>query len=67
MALAFRAGLFNIGAQGQIIFGALFGAYVGFTWHLPFLVHLLLVIVAGFIGGAVWAASSGCSRPDRCP
>src|SRR6478735_9757287 len=29
VALAFRAGLFNIGAQGQIIFGALFGAYAG--------------------------------------
>lgn len=59
VALAFRAGLFNIGAQGQIIFGALFGAYVGFTWHLPFPIHLLLVIVAGFIGGAVWGGIVG--------
>lgn len=59
VALAFRAGLFNIGAQGQIVLGALFGAYVGFTWHLPFLLHLLVVIVAGLVGGAVWGAVVG--------
>ena len=59
VALAFRAGLFNIGAQGQIILGALFGAYVGFTWHLPWGLHLLLVIVAGLVGGAVWGGVVG--------
>ena len=59
VALAFRAGLFNIGAQGQIILGALFGAYVGFTWHLPFLLHLLVVIVAGLVGGAIWGGVVG--------
>ncbi|MDQ4490257.1 ABC transporter permease [Sinomonas sp. ASV486] len=59
VALAFRAGLFNIGAQGQLIFGALFGAYVGFTWHLPFGLHLLLVIVAGIVGGGIWGAIVG--------
>ncbi len=59
VALAFRAGLFNIGAHGQIILGALFGAYVGFTWHLPWGLHLLLVIVAGLVGGAVWGGVVG--------
>ena len=59
VALAFRAGLFNIGAQGQIILGALFGGYVGFTWHLPFLLHLLVVIVAGLVGGAIWGGAVG--------
>lgn len=59
VALAFRAGLFNIGAQGQIIFGALFGAYVGFAWHLPVVLHLLVVIVAGFVGGAIWGGVVG--------
>jgi simple sugar transport system permease protein len=53
VALAFRAGLFNIGAQGQLIFGALFGAYVGFTWHLPVGLHLLVVVLAGMIGGGL--------------
>lgn len=59
VALAFRAGLFNIGAQGQIILGALFGAYVGFTWQLPWGLHLLLVIAAGLVGGAVWGGVVG--------
>ncbi|MFI5084783.1 MAG: ABC transporter permease [Actinomycetales bacterium] len=59
VALAFRAGLFNIGAQGQIILGALFGAYVGFSWHLPFLLHLLVVIAAGLVGGALWGGVVG--------
>ena len=35
VGLAFRAGLFNIGAQGQAILGAILAAYVGFAWHLP--------------------------------
>ena len=35
VTLAFRAGLFNIGAQGQLIIGALGAGYVGFTWDLP--------------------------------
>lgn len=59
VALAFRAGLFNIGAQGQLIFGAFFGAYVGFTWHLPFGLHLLLVIAAGIVGGGIWGGVVG--------
>ncbi|NUP75263.1 MAG: ABC transporter permease [Sinomonas sp.] len=59
VALAFRAGLFNIGAQGQLIFGALFGAYVGFTWHLPIGLHLLVVILAGIVGGGIWGGIVG--------
>ncbi|MBO1266563.1 ABC transporter permease [Arthrobacter cavernae] len=59
VALAFRAGLFNIGAQGQIIISATLAAYVGFTWHLPFGLHLLLVIVMGVLGGAAWGAIVG--------
>mgnify|MGYP000406035481 CR=1 FL=1 len=34
MAVAFRAGLFNVGGQGQIIVGAMAGGYVGFAWSL---------------------------------
>lgn len=59
VALAFRAGLFNIGAQGQMIIGATLAAWVGFTWHLPVGLHLLLVIVAGIVGGAFWAGIVG--------
>ncbi|NKX53224.1 ABC transporter permease [Arthrobacter sp. E918] len=59
VALAFRAGLFNIGAQGQIIIGAMFAAWVGFAWHLPAGLHLLLVILAGVAGGALWGGLVG--------
>lgn len=59
VALAFRAGLFNIGAQGQIIIGAAMAAWVGFTLDLPWGIHLLLVIVAGIVGGGIWGGIAG--------
>ncbi|CAM3168325.1 beta-methylgalactoside transporter inner membrane component [Arthrobacter ulcerisalmonis] len=59
VALAFRAGLFNIGAQGQIIMSGILAAWVGFAWHLPLGLHLLLVVVAGVLGGAIWGGLVG--------
>jgi len=59
VTLAFRAGLFNIGAQGQIILGAAFAGAVGFGMHLPPVIHLLAVILAGAIGGAIWGGIAG--------
>ena len=59
VALAFRAGLFNIGAQGQIIMAGILASWVGFALHLPLGIHLLLVLVAGVIGGAVWGGIVG--------
>jgi simple sugar transport system permease protein len=59
VGLAFRAGLFNIGAQGQAIWGSILAAYVGFSWHLPPVIHLLVAILAGVLGGAVWGGIVG--------
>ena len=59
VSLAFRTGLFNIGAQGQLIAGAILASYVGFAWHLPPVLHLILAIVAGLIGGALWGGVVG--------
>jgi simple sugar transport system permease protein len=59
VALAFRAGLFNIGAQGQIIMAGILAAWVGFALHLPVGLHLLLVLVAGVVGGAIWGGLVG--------
>ncbi|WP_343038148.1 ABC transporter permease [Arthrobacter wenxiniae] len=59
VTLAFRAGLFNIGAQGQIILGATFAGAVGFGMHLPPAIHLPAVILAGAIGGAIWGGIAG--------
>ncbi|SDQ11909.1 ABC transporter permease [Quadrisphaera sp. DSM 44207] len=59
VALAFRTGLFNIGVEGQIILAAIFAAYVGFALDLPAGLHLLLAVVAGVVGGALWGGVVG--------
>ena len=59
VTLAFRVGLFNIGAQGQLIMGAICAAYVGFTWDLPVGIHLIVSVLAGLIGGAIWGGVVG--------
>lgn len=59
VALAFKAGLFNIGGAGQLILGAMAAAWVGFTFDLPPVAHLPLALVAGVIGGGVWGAAVG--------
>jgi general nucleoside transport system permease protein len=59
VALAFRAGLFNIGAEGQIIGGLLASSWVGFTFDLPIVIHLPLALIAGFLGGAFWGSIAG--------
>ncbi len=51
VAVAFQAGLFNIGAQGQAIWGAVFAAYIGFAYHLPPVIHMILAVLCGVIGG----------------
>ncbi len=59
IAVGFRAGLFNIGAQGQLIIGAILAAYVGFAFDLPPVLHLLLAILGGALGGAIYGAIPG--------
>ncbi|NLE75773.1 MAG: ABC transporter permease, partial [Chloroflexi bacterium] len=60
VALGFRCGLFNVGAEGQLYMGALAATVVGFTLQgLPIYVHLPLSILAGAVGGALWGAVPG--------
>lgn len=59
VAIAFRAGLFNIGAQGQVIIGAAVAGIVGFRLHLPAPLHILLVVIAAALGGALWGGIAG--------
>jgi simple sugar transport system permease protein len=60
VAWAFRGGLFNIGAEGQLFIGALCSAWVGYTFtNLPWFIHLPLALLAGALGGAVWGAIPG--------
>ncbi len=57
-AIAFRMSLFNIGAEGQLYLGAIFGAWAGLALaeDLPTILGVSLVLIAGAIGGALWAA-----------
>jgi ABC-type uncharacterized transport system permease subunit len=59
VALAFRVGLFNIGGRGQMLIAAACAGYVGFTYDMPPVVHLVVAIVAGLIGGALWGGIVG--------
>ncbi len=59
LGIGFRAGMFNIGAQGQIILGAVFGGYIGFAFDLPAGLHLLLAVIGAAIGGGLWAGIAG--------
>jgi simple sugar transport system permease protein len=60
VAFAFRAGLFNIGGNGQYIMGAIAAVWVGSSFaDMPSFLHILLAIVAAAAAGAVWAGIAG--------
>lgn len=59
VALAFRAGLFNIGAQGQFIAGAIGASWVGFTFELPVVVHVLAAIAAAMLFSGLYGGFVG--------
>jgi general nucleoside transport system permease protein len=53
VAVPLRAGLFNIGGEGQVIAGGLIGGWLGFSiTGLPLLVHLPIALVGGMLAGA---------------
>ncbi len=63
VAFAFKAGLFNIGAQGQLLFGAIIAAYLGFAIEgLPALVHVLIALLGGALAGALYGAIPGALK-----
>lgn len=59
VSLAFRSGLFNIGAQGQMLMGALVGGYIGFHFDLPPGIHLVVAALGAILAGAVWGGIAG--------
>lgn len=60
VAVAFKAGLFNIGASGQFVMGTIFSVFIGINFEgLPMAIHLPLAIVFGVIGGMLWGAIPG--------
>jgi general nucleoside transport system permease protein len=60
VAFAFRAGLFNIGGQGQYLVGSFAAVYIGSSLDgTPRLLHILLAVLAGCAFGALWAGIAG--------
>lgn len=68
VALAFKGGMFNIGAEGQLAFGAVMAALIGYAlpgWlhiDLPAFIHIPLVLGFGALAGALWAAIPGALK-----
>ncbi len=65
VTVAFRVGLFNIGAQGQLVVGALAAAVVGAKVELPALLHLPLCLLAAAAAGAFYALGPALLKLKR--
>ncbi|MEG2984910.1 MAG: ABC transporter permease [Peptostreptococcaceae bacterium] len=59
VAFAFKTGLFNIGAEGQFIIGALAATLVGYGIELPAIIHIPLVLTVAALAGACWGGFAG--------
>jgi simple sugar transport system permease protein len=59
ICLAFRAGLFNIGAEGQITIGGLFAGAVAAHLGAPPFVAVVIVLASGVVGGFLWGGLAG--------
>lgn len=62
VALSFRAGLFNIGANGQMFMGGACALWVGIQISVPTVIHIPLAVAAAMIGGAAWGGLAGFLR-----
>ena len=59
IAFAFKTGLFNIGAEGQFIVGALVATLVGVGVDLPAIIHIPLTILCAAVAGGLWGSIAG--------
>ncbi len=59
VAFAFRTGLFNIGAEGQLMAGSFGAIMIGVVLDLPFIIHLPLAIITGAVFGGLWGFVPG--------
>ncbi|WP_163971279.1 ABC transporter permease [Oceanobacillus halotolerans] len=59
VAFAFRAGLFNIGAEGQVFVGWVAAVWVGIAFDAPMIIHLPLALIVAGLAGAVWGFIPG--------
>jgi len=62
IALAFRAGLFNIGAEGQLLLGGLAAGVLGAALPLPGIIIIPVALLAGATVGGLWGGLAGFLR-----
>jgi ABC-type uncharacterized transport system permease subunit len=68
VGVAFKGGLFNIGAEGQLALGAVFSAWIGYSlpnalgFDLPAIIHIPLAVGFGMLAGGLWAAIPGALK-----
>jgi len=65
IAVTFRAGLFNIGVEGQLRLGALFSCYIGAMFVLPPVLHVAVVFIIAMTFGGLWAAIAAYLKVKR--
>lgn len=59
IGLGFRAGMFNIGGRGQMLIAIGVAGWIGFSFDLPYGVHMIVAVIGGMIGGALWGGLVG--------
>ncbi|MET4639118.1 ABC transporter permease [Mycetocola sp. 2940] len=59
VGLAFRVGMFNIGGRGQMLIAAAAAGWAGFALDLPPVLHLIVAVLFGMVGGALWGGIVG--------
>jgi simple sugar transport system permease protein len=65
VAFAFRTGLFNIGATGQLTVGAFAAVYIGYNWTFLGPIHWIVALLGGMVAGAIWGAIPGILKAYR--
>jgi len=65
VAFAFKTGLFNIGASGQMMMGAYVAIHIGVLWTLPGWIHWFIALLGGLFAGAVWGLITGLLKALR--
>ena len=59
VGFAFKTGLFNIGAAGQLMVGGFAAVYAGSQWTLPYGLHWVIALIFGMMAGGLWGAVPG--------
>jgi len=62
VGFAFKTGLFNIGAPGQLLFGGLVAIFIGAKVTLPAPWHWMLAMIAGVLAGGLWGLIVGALK-----